>query len=373
MMRRLSIGVSLIALATLVLELMLTRVFDVVLAPNLGYVVVTSAVFAFGLAGIHATLRPISAEQNIAGMLFAKSFFFALTTVLLIPLINLLPLDYTHLGSLPFRTFGAFALLYLGLIIPFFLAGSILIAIFSKYAGSIQRLYFWDLIGAALGSVLVVPFISAIGPGGLMICAAALALVAAALFSESRLWSGVSVALAVTLAAVPLIKAPNYVDFVQHMEKRGVIAALQEGRGEFVRWDPISKINVIDEAWTPKLFEPGWHESGDRKAIQYDGGNQTSYMFKFDGDLKALRTLLDHDKSHLQEQFWQIGVLASHYLKRDSGQNVLIIGSGGGQETKAALLYNPAHVDTVELVPTVVELATGKYSHYIGDILHSPC
>ena len=372
MMRRLSIGVSLIALATLVLELMLTRVFDVVLAPNLGYVVVTSAVFAFGLAGIHATLRPISAEQNIAGMLFAKSFFFALTTVLLIPLINLLPLDYTHLGSLPFRTFGAFALLYLGLIIPFFLAGSILIAIFSKYAGSIQRLYFWDLIGAALGSVLVVPFISAIGPGGLMICAAALALVAAALFSESRLWSGMSVALAVTLAAVPLIKAPNYVDFVQHMEKRGVIAALQEGRGEFVRWDPISKINVIDEAWTPKLFEPWWHESGDRKAIQYDGGNQTSYMFKFDGDLKALRTLLDHDKSHLQEQFWQIGVLASHYLKRDSGQNVLIIGSGGGQETKAALLYNPAHVDTVELVPTVVELATGKYSHYIGDIFHNP-
>jgi hypothetical protein len=59
-MRRLSFGVLLIALSTLMLELMLTHVFDLVLAPNLAYFVVTSAVFAFGLAGIFATLRPIA-------------------------------------------------------------------------------------------------------------------------------------------------------------------------------------------------------------------------------------------------------------------------------------------------------------------------
>jgi hypothetical protein len=59
-MRRLSFGVLLIALSTLMLELMLTHVFDVVLAPNLAYFVVTSAVFAFGLAGILATPHPIA-------------------------------------------------------------------------------------------------------------------------------------------------------------------------------------------------------------------------------------------------------------------------------------------------------------------------
>jgi len=60
-MRRLSFGVLLIALSTLMLELMLTRVFDVVLVPNLAYFVVTAAVFAFGLAG--GPTRP-SAEFN---------------------------------------------------------------------------------------------------------------------------------------------------------------------------------------------------------------------------------------------------------------------------------------------------------------------
>jgi spermidine synthase len=112
--------------------------------------------------------------------------------------------------------------------------------------------------------------------------------------------------------------------------------------------------------------------SGDRKAIQYDGGNQTSYFYKFNGDLPALRAQLDRDKSHLNEHFWQIGVLAAHYLKRDSGQKVLILGSAGGQETKAALMYGAAHVDSVELVPTVVELGTGRYSSYIGDIFKNP-
>ena len=45
-MRRLSFGVLLVALSTLVLELMLTRVFDVTLTPNLSYFVVSLAVFS---------------------------------------------------------------------------------------------------------------------------------------------------------------------------------------------------------------------------------------------------------------------------------------------------------------------------------------
>ena len=72
-MRRLSFGVLLIALSTLILELTLTRIFDVVLIPNLGYFVVTSAVFAFGLAGVYATLRPIPVESDITHILVTRS------------------------------------------------------------------------------------------------------------------------------------------------------------------------------------------------------------------------------------------------------------------------------------------------------------
>jgi hypothetical protein len=370
-MRRLSFGVLLIALSTLVLELMLTRVFDVTLTPNLSYFVVSLAVFSFGLAGIYATLRPIPVEAEIRGRLVACSVGFAAAVLLLRPIINVLDLDYTHVSRAPFATLGSFAALYVTLLLPFFLAGYVLIAIFSKYAAKIQRLYFWDLLGAGLGTVLVIPFILKIGPGGLIVCAAALGLLAAALFTESRGATRGFVVAAVVIAAIPAIRGQNYLDFTYHMDKRGIMTAVAQGRDELVRWDPISKIDVMDETWTPKISTP-WHRSGDRKAIEYDGGNQTSYFYKFDGNLKALRELMDRDRSKVNENFWQIGVLASHYLKRDSGQSVLVIGSAGGQETKASLIYGAKYVDTVELVPTVVKLATGLYSPYIGDIFHNP-
>jgi spermidine synthase len=370
-MRRLSFGVLLIALSTLILELTLTRIFDVVLIPNLGYFVVTSAVFAFGLAGVYATLRPIPVESDITHILVTRSVGFALATLLLIPLIIYLPLDYAQLGRHPFKTLFGFLTLYAALVLPFFMAGTVLIAMFSKYALSIQRLYFWDLVGAGLGSIVAIPLMSSLSPSGLMLLASASGFLAATLFAgASRARTGL-LAGAVIIAVTPLVMLPHYIEFPPQVDKRGVKGILDTPRNEFQRWDPISKINVIDETWSPEISAP-WHKSGDRKAIQYDGGNQTSYFYKFDGNLPGLRASIERDKSHVNEHFWQLGVLASHYLKRDSGQNVMIIGSAGGQETKAALMYGAAHVDAVELVPTVVELGKGKYSNYIGDIFHNP-
>src|SRR6187397_2053604 len=46
------------AAATLMLELVLTRVFDVILNPNMAYMVIACALFSFGLAGVYVTLQP---------------------------------------------------------------------------------------------------------------------------------------------------------------------------------------------------------------------------------------------------------------------------------------------------------------------------
>jgi spermidine synthase len=370
-MREISFGVLLVALASLILELMLTRVFDIVLVPNMSYAVVTMAVFGFGLAGIYAALRPIAPERSIRPLTSLLCLGFAVATLILIPLINVLPLDYQMIKQHTARTAGSFALLYLALIVPFFLGGYVLILVFSTFATRIQRLYFWDLIGAGIGSLIVIPFMTTIGPGGLMVAAAGLSLVAAALFSESRRRSAGYVVAAAVLIAVPFIRSPDYIDFTLHMDKRGLKTALEQGQGEFVRWDPISKINVVDQTLPPPPAKPT-HAGGDRKAIQYDGGNQTSFLFKFDGDLKGLRATLDHDTSHVDRAFWYIEVLAAEYLKRDSGQSVLIMGSAGGQETKAALIYGASHVDAVEMVSTVVDLVTHQYKDYIGDIFEDP-
>ena len=81
---------------------------------------------------------------------------------------------------------------------------------------------------------------------------------------------------------------------------------------------------------------------------------------------------MDRDHSKVKEHFWQIGVLASHYLKRDTDHSALIIGSAGGQETKAVSDLRSDLRRHRGARTTVVNLATGAYSPYIGDIFHNP-
>ncbi len=50
-MRTISLGLALIALTTLMIELALIRVFDVILFPNMAYMVVTSALLVWAWLG----------------------------------------------------------------------------------------------------------------------------------------------------------------------------------------------------------------------------------------------------------------------------------------------------------------------------------
>src|ERR1700678_2581371 len=103
-MRRLSFGVLLIALSTLVLELMLTVAFDVTLTPNLSYFVISLAVFSFGLAGVYAPLRPVPIDKDIRGRLVGCCVGFAAAVLVLHPIIDALQLDYTRVGRAPITT-----------------------------------------------------------------------------------------------------------------------------------------------------------------------------------------------------------------------------------------------------------------------------
>ena len=250
-MRRICLGVFLITMATLAIELLLTRVFDVVLNYNISYFIVTSAVFAIGLAGIYVSLRPLEAGRDIRPLLAGLSVACAVAVLLLHPVINALPFDPDKMFNDPLKQAGFFIGIYLALITPFFISGYILIAVFSSYTSKIQMLYFWDLTGAGIGCALIIPFIPMIGPGGLIVCSAGVMLLAAALFSSNARITAACVVGAAAVMVVPFLRMPHYIDFDNHQEHRGIVADKAAGHLEVTRWDPISKIEVLDQAWTP--------------------------------------------------------------------------------------------------------------------------
>lgn len=355
-MRRIFLGLFLMALTTLMLELTLVRVFDVIWYSNMAYMVITLAMFCFGLSGVYSSIRPVKNEGRIRLYLSLLAALLGVTALCILPALNLLPFNFKLLYQEPVKGMGYFLIMYFMLALPFFLAGLSFTIIFARYAQRIQALYFWDLVGAAIGCIILVPLLPKIGPGGLLFLACALGLWASALFSENRPWTLAALAAGVVVLVIPFLH-DGYFDFRDHMDKRGVMSAKEKGRVEMSYWDPVSKIDVIDQP------------SFNRKHVAYDGGTQSSFIFPFDGDYAKLRSKMPDDTPR---HFGGQNVCISHYFKRDTGQKVLVIGSAAGQETKAALLYGAAHVDAVELVGFVVKVGKELYADYNGNIFNDP-
>ncbi|MBU1567582.1 MAG: hypothetical protein KJ630_18395 [Proteobacteria bacterium] len=353
-MYKIRFGLLCVALTTLMLELNLVRVFDVIWYSNMAYMVITLAMFCFGLSGIYSSLRPLPENEDVNGYLAKLAFLFALFSIVLYPALNKIPFDFNALYTSPIKGSVMFLVMYLFLLIPFFLAGLIFTTVFSSFADKIQSLYCWDLTGAALGCVLLVPLLPPIGPGGVLFITCSLALAASACFSKSRRSTGILLVLAVAVAVVPFMRS-NYFEFKHHIDKRGVKGAKEQKIIEHSYWDPISKIDVIDY--------------GTQKHVAYDGGSQSTFIIPFDGDYKKLREEVQSGKGY---HFYGPMVYVSHALKADTGHEALVIGAAGGSETKAALMYGASHVDAVELVGHVIEIGKTRYADYNGNIFNHP-
>jgi len=352
---RTSLGVFFISAAALLTEVLLIRVFDVLFFPNISYMIITCSLFAYGIAGVYSAVRPLPAEKDVWEITSQWSLWLALSILAILPVMNLLPFNMNSVKEQPVQQLLYFGGMYLSLALPFFWTGRIFTVLFSRYAKSIRSLYFSDLAGAALGSVLLIPFIQSIGPGGLLFIAGAVSLLASLLFSGKRSRVAALSLASLLLIMLPFLRSPEYFDFKEHQYKRGVRSAREQNLVEVTVWDPISKIDVINY--------------DTLRFIAYDGGSQTSLFYNFDGDFQSLKENLP---TEISSHFWQRGVLVSHLVREGTSPDVLIIGSAGGQEIKAALMYGAGHVDAVEMVGAVVELGQTKYSDYIGNLFHNP-
>src|SRR5712691_10636205 len=139
-------GIFLISAATLLLELTLTRIFDVILWSILAYLIVSSAIFGFGLGGLFTMLWPMTDVATDKG-LTAASLAFASLVLLLIPALRLIPADFNDLLIHPIRQLLAFGSLYLFLLAPFFASGLVISTLLTRHAERVHRLYFSDLFG----------------------------------------------------------------------------------------------------------------------------------------------------------------------------------------------------------------------------------
>ena len=339
--RRVFLGISLITLSVLMLELSLTRLFSATMYYHFAFMAISLALFGSGASGvfIYIVQRGLKPERtgqwlSVAAMLFALSNLFSLYVILSNPLtFETGPENYYRLA----RIYGAASL-------PFFFAGCAVTLAITRLARDISNLYLFDLAGAALGCLLLIPVLNTIGAINIVLLVSALAACGAVLFGFSTEGTRVIAvcAIALTLVLVGLVTYNSATHRIDIRKSKG----FEEKKVLFSKWNSFSRITV-------------------------EGSFDSAVEIKIDADAA---TSISKDASNSALHQDALGALSAlaHNLKRDS--NVLIIGPGGGNDVMAARVFGQKHITAVEINPIIAHdvMSAEPFKSYSGSIYQQP-
>jgi len=169
--------------------------------------------------------------------------------------------------------------------LPFFVTGAILSLIISETVGRVNRVYFFDLLGAAGGCLLLIPLLNqagkAGGPNTALSVAVLFAAAAAIWFNLAKSRTGRVVSVGVALAFTLLVIANTKTGWIDVRYAKG-----QKLENEkFVRWNSFSRIALGEERAShfPMIFIDADASTGvanfdfdhlsdaDRHKLLYDG------------------------------------------------------------------------------------------------------
>lgn len=330
-------AVALTTAATLVLELSLTRIFSVVFYYHFAFLAISIALFGLGAGGVlsyYFTSRgqALFRRLGILSAVNAVAVVFSLAFTL-------------NLAGRP-SSFLTLALVYFSTSLPFLLSGLIISLAISESIQRIDRVYFFDLLGAAAGCLLVIPFLNVMGgPGAVLGAAVLLAAASAVWFGLAQATSARALGVALSLALVALILANKGTHVIDIRSAKGGLL----GAESFVRWNSFSRISLT----------PGSPGSGPLIAIDADA---TTGIPTFD---------LDHLSASDRE------TLSAHgpgfpYLLRPKAKT-LIIGAGGGWDVARALASGSSDVTAVEINPIIADtIMRGRFRDLSHNLYFRP-
>lgn len=329
-------GVASTSLATLLLELSLTRVFSVVYFYHFAFLAISIALFGLGAGGVFSYVA-----ASWRWPLFTKTGVLAVANALAIVLCSYFLL--TRTGNLD--TAGLIAA-YFAAAIPFVLSGAILSLVIADTIHSVNRVYFFDLIGASGGCLVLVPLLNWIGgPNTILVSAVLFSVSAAIWFHLARAPRGRIAAVLFGLALVALITYNSKFFVIDVKFAKGK----QIRDEEFVQWNSFSRIALKPEPGRPM------------KSIVIDADAATG-VARFDFDRLSADQRFD---------------LAYHgpgfpYLLRPAAKT-LIIGPGGGWDVSRALASGSKDVTGVEINPIIATtIMRTKYPQYSNRLYLRP-
>ena len=180
---RVLLGVGAVSAAILMIELALTRIFSVTMYYHFAFLAISIALFGLSTSGVYVYVRRRTLDtQPTSGLLTHYSLLFAGATVLaLAALVRIrVGLNYSHENLVKMIAIYTLAAL------PFFTGGTVISLAITRLRRHVNIVYAADLIGAAMGCLLLLPLLNRFGAPGVVLLAAVFGSAAALLFSPAK-------------------------------------------------------------------------------------------------------------------------------------------------------------------------------------------
>jgi hypothetical protein len=350
--RNLLVALLLVALATVMFEVLLTRIFSLTLWYHFAFMAISIAMFGLTLGALLVFLRPawwpeagLARAMGMCALLFAV----AISGVILLHVYLYTPLP--HIAMAPMvATFVVVA-------VPFVFSGIFVCLALTRFPSRIGKLYAADLAGAALGCLAVIAALRWLdGVGAVLACSAlasaagtcllerarkTVALVLTGIFAGSAVWSGHYLA----QNEVAAVK-------IQH------IKGYDSPEVEYERWNSFSRIAVLHPT---RLGAQAWNLSTEfRDALDIESrylhidGHAGTQLIGFDGDLKKVEFLR-----------WDLPNFVQHL--RPSGR-MAVVGAGGARDILTARLFNQKRVVAVEINRDIMRVVNQRFGDFTGHL-----
>ena len=366
-----------VSFGLLVNEIMLSAIFHVLLGAGNTVAAIAIALVGLSASGIVAYALPaVHDPARSARLVRSLLVWFSLSLPVAVYAIMAVPISH---GDLSFRWAEPSVQLwrlavYHITVVPFFLGGLTIAAILRRDPARVGRLYFADLLGAALGCLASPFLLSAVGaPGAILMGALPPAILCLSSVGRQGARTKLLAAAPLVLVGLALVRPElstfstlNTMGRVEDPRYRSF--PIEPGDLDYEGW-ALDAWTIIRSEDVPQQWEAfrGWGLAPgydgfvpETRQINYNARFST-YVTRRDGDPAALREWIDADLTSL------------HHLLGRGYSDVLNIGAGGGREVLAALEHGAERVVAVDVSGLVVdEIMQGPLHDFSGGLYSDP-
>lgn len=356
-----------LSVVILALEIAQMKLFAFSLQFFVIHIVLSIVLLGFGISGTFYSILRIKSEESLKKISEILLF--------LLPIIIFMSTKYFCWIAPKINVFeqgGFIKLLILVsiLTVPYLFIGLILAVMFTLSIDRIGITYFFNLIGSAIGCIIVFPILRTLGMEVLLLLLCSLLFFSYSFlkisFKQEFLKDKGIIYIGFIFGILLIILTPfakSVFNFppdandqfssikkeIERIEKKEITPTL-----EFSKWDPAGKIEIYkfpgDYLKIPDPIDVRWY-------CQDSGAG--SILFNFGDDFQK------------GKRFFEQTIYGFAYTIAEKPRT-LVIGLGGGVDIQTALYFGAPEVEGVEINKAAVEAISGPYNDFVGKIYNRP-